>query len=256
MGPQPAIGSSMNLFDILQNAGGGNAWAKMAPHFGMTEEQVRKAAEAFLPAFSAGLKRSTADPLGLMELMRKLSVAEYFRAYQNPASAWSESAGKGNDALAFLFGSAEAARQIAQQASAFTGLDQDKLVELLPALAAVTLGGLAQQAAALNPMFAEIMKQQPPADRKKPGAKGPLDRYEEEQEERERAAAEKFSAAQADMMQSGLAAFQAGATAWQEAVGAMMKTAGGGAVTGAEKSPETEAPAKSSSASCSSRAFA
>jgi hypothetical protein len=231
----------MNLFEILEDAGGGSAWAKMAPHFGMTEEQVRQAAEAFLPAFSAGLKRSTADPLGLMELMRKLSVADYFRAYQNPASAWGQSAGKGNDALAFLFGSAEVARQIAQQASAFTGIDKGKLTELMPALAAVTLGGLAQQAAALNPMFAEFMKQQAPTDRKKPGAKGPLDRYEDEQDERERLAAEKLTAAQAEMMQAGLAAFQTGAAAWQEAVGAMMKNAGGGAVTGAEKSPAQEA---------------
>jgi hypothetical protein len=90
-------------------------------------------------------------------------------------------------------------------------------------------------------MFAELMKQQAPADRKKPGAKGPLDRYEEEQEERERAAGEKLAAAQAEMMQAGLAAFQTGAAAWQEAVGAMMKNAGGGAVTGAAESSETEA---------------
>jgi hypothetical protein len=42
------------------------------------------------------------------------------------------------------------------------------------------------------------------------------------------------------MMQAGLAAFQAGAGAWQQAMGEMMKTAGGGAVTGNAERPETE----------------
>jgi hypothetical protein len=231
----------MNLFELLQNAGGGKAWAEAASRFGLTEEQMRKAVEAFLPAFSAGLKRSTSDPLGLMEFMRRLSAADYFRAYENPASAWGESAGKGNDALAFLFGSAEAARQLAKQASAFTGIDQGRLTELLPTLATLTFGGLAHQAAAMNPIFAAMMQPSAAGAAKKSGAKGPLDRYEEEQEERERRAAEKLAGAQAEVMQAGLAAFQTGAAAWQEAVGAMMKTAGGGAVTGAKKSPEGDA---------------
>jgi len=231
----------MNLFDIMQAAGGGNAFAEMARRFGLTEEQTRRAVEAFLPAFSAGLKRSTSDPLGLMKFMRHLSVGDYMRAYQNPAFAWGAGKAKSDDALSFLFGSPEIAQQLAEQASAFTGIDQRKLAEMAPTLAAMTFGGLAQQAASMNPALKGMMDAFGDTPARTPKGKGPLDRYEEEQENRDRAAAEKAAAAQAEMMQTGLAAFQAGATVWQEAVGSMMKTTGGGVATGTAGSPEAKA---------------
>jgi hypothetical protein len=217
----------MNLFDIMRSAGGGNAFAALAPHYGLTEEQVAKAVEAFLPAFSAGLKRSAADPLGLMELMRRLSMGDYARAFENPGWAWREGRREGHDALAFLFGSPAAAEAIARQASAFTGIAQEKLAELLPALAAMMFGGLAQKSAAANPILDAMLKQFQ-ASAPKPGAsaKGPLDRYEEEQEKREQAAAD-LARTQAEMMQAGLAAFQAGTAAWQQAMGEAAKAAAG-----------------------------
>jgi hypothetical protein len=232
----------MNLFDIMRNAGGGNAFAALAPHYGLSEEQMRKAVEAFLPAFSAGLKRSTADPFGLMEFMRRLAIADYFRAYQDPAWAGGEGRKQGDDALAFLFGSPEVADALARQASAFTGIAQEKLSELLPTLAAMIFGGLASQATAMNPMLDGMLKKFR-AEPEKPAAKGPLDRYEEKAERREReaAAAAEAARAQADVMQAGLAAFQAGTAAVQETVAAMMKSAGGGAVTGGTQAPETKA---------------
>ena len=42
-------------------------------------------------------------------------------------------------------------------------------------------------------------------------------------------------------MQTGLAAFSAGASAWQETVASMMKTAGGGATPGETATPEAKA---------------
>src|SRR4051812_38603869 len=107
----------MNLFDIMREAGGGNAFAALAPHYGLSEEQVAKAVEAFLPAFSAGLKRSTADPFGWSEFMRRLATGDYLRAYQSPGFAWWHGGNEGEDALAFLFGSPEMTRTVAERAS-------------------------------------------------------------------------------------------------------------------------------------------
>ena len=217
----------MNLFDIMRAAGGGNAFAALAPDYGLTEEQVTKAIEAFLPAFSAGLKRSTADPLGLMELMRRLSMGDYTRAFENPGWAWREGRREGHDALAFLFGSPAAAEAIARQASVFTGIAQEKLAELLPAVAAMMFGGLAQKSAAANPILDAMLKQfQASEPKPAASAKGPLDRYEEEQQKREQAAAD-LARTQAEMMQAGLAAFQAGTAAWQQAMGEAAKAAAG-----------------------------
>lgn len=225
----------MNLFDIMRAAGGGSAFATLAPQYGLTEAQVARAVEAFLPAFSAGLKQSTADPLGLIEFMRKLSGADYLDAYRHPASIAAAGSGGGNDALRFLFGSQEVAQGIAKQANALTGIATEKLSALMPALAAMTLGGIANQAATANPVLDGMLKGFRTAPEKK-AEKGPLDRYEEEQERREKEAAEAVRK-QAELMQAGLAAFSAGAAAWQESVAAMLKSAGGGAPAGEMKTP-------------------
>lgn len=237
----------MNLFDIMRNAGGGNAFATMAPQYGLSAEQMAKAVEAFMPALSAGLKRSTSDPFGLMDFMRRASTADYSRAYQNPGWAWTDGKGQGDDALAFLFGSQQAADAIAQQAAVFTGIPKQKLAELLPALAAMSFGGLASQAATMNPVLDGMLKKFRAETSDKPAAKGPLDRYEEEQDKREREDAAKAEAARAqkEMVQAGLAAFKVGTEAWQETVAAMMKGAGGGAVAGEKQSPETTASGES-----------
>ena len=228
----------MNLFDIMRQAGGGNAFSALGAQYGLTEEQVAKAMQAFMPAFSAGLKQSTADPLGLADFMRRLATGGYGQAFGNPQWAFGAGRPQGEEALSFLFGSPDAARAIAAQAGAFTGLAPEKLAELLPAVAAMMFGGLAKQANAANPLLEAMLKQfhaALPGNAK--AAKGPLDRYEEEQAEREKGGPAR---AQEDMMKAGLAAFQAGTAAWQQTMGEMMKTAGGGAVTGTGERPEAK----------------
>jgi hypothetical protein len=230
----------MNLFEMMRAAGGGEAFRALAAQYGLSEEQVARAVEAFLPAFSAGLKRSTADPLGLMELMRRLAVGDMGQAYLHPERMFGPARREGDDALAFLFGSSEAARAVAKQASAFAGLTQEKLAELMPALAAMLFGGLAEQSRAANPVFDAMLKEFRADAGKKPAGKGPLDRYEEEQARKESEAAADLGRAQAEMLEAGLAAFQAGTAAWQKSMADMMKVAGGGAMTGDASRPETE----------------
>lgn len=220
----------MNLFDMMRQAGGGDAFSALARQYGLSEDQVAKAVQAFMPAFSAGLKQSTADPLGLMEFMRKLASGEGSRAYENPAFAWGAGQKQGQDAMKFLFGSPDAARAIACQAAAFTGLAPDKLQDLLPAVASMMFGGFAKQAAAANPMMESVMNQFRTAGGEGSRAeKGPLDRYEDEQASRE---PDGLARTQGEMMQAGLAAFQAGAAAWQKAVGEATSVVGS---SGAEK---------------------
>ena len=228
----------MNLFEIWRSAGGGNPYAALASHYGLSQEQMAKAVEAFLPAFSAGLKQSTADPLGMFELMRRMATGDWRRAYTEPAFAFGPGWRQGEEAMAFLFGSPAAARSVTEQAAAFSGLAQEKLRELMPALTAMMLGGLSSQAAAVNPMFDAMLKEfraggkAASSNQAKP--KGPLDRYEEEQEGREGGAAD-LAAMQEAMTKAGLAAFEAGTAAWRQA-GQVM---GGGALAGNASQPGT-----------------
>lgn len=227
----------MNLFEMMRQAGAGDAFSALARQYGLSEEQIARAVEAFMPAFSAGLKRSTADPLGAAEFMRKLASGDFLRAYDNPAFAPAAGRSGGDEALSFLFGSPDAAQAIARQAAGFTGLAQDKLQDILPALAAMMFGGFGKQAAAANPVFADMMEQfQTGGVGRGAAAKGPLDRLEEEQASRER---DDMARAQQDMMQAGLAAFQSGAAAWQKAVSDMAGVVGG---AGAGKAGESRNP--------------
>ena len=229
---KPAAEDAMNLFELMRAAGGGNAFSALAAQYGLSEDQVARAMQAFLPALSAGVQRSTDDPLGFLEFMRRLASGNYLKAYQNPGWAAATGRRQGEDALAFLFGSPEAARMLAGPAAAFTGLTQEKLAELLPPMAAMMFGGLAQQSAASNPFVEAMLKAFGADEPERRAAKGPLDRYEEQQAERQRAAAGDLGRAQGETMRSGLAAFQAGTEAWEKAVAEMTSTMRGVAPAG------------------------
>ena len=234
----------MSLFDIMQAAIGGEAFARTARQFGMSATQVEQAMGAFMPAFSAGLRTSTADPFGFAEFMRKLAAGDFARAYRQPDWAFGAGRKQGEEALAFMFGSPELVRALVEQASKATGLAQARLAEFLPGLAAMTFGGLATQGAARNPFLDAMMAQfAPPAAESEAAApgEGPLDRLEREQKARAASATAAMSHAQSETMKAGLAAMQAGTAAWQQAFGAMMKQAGV-AMPGGTKQDDAAAP--------------
>lgn len=213
----------MNLFDIMRSAGGGDAFSALAKQYGLTPEQISAAVGALMPGFSAGLRRSASDPFGLMQLMRTMALNDYARAYREPAWALTGGRREGDKALTLLFGSPEIADKTAELAAAYTGLAQDKLRELQVPLAAMMLGGIADQSRAGNPMLDAMLKSmRATPEEETPKGKGPLDRYEEEQAERERAAFAAPAQAMGEMAKAGLAAFEAGSAAWQKAAADML----------------------------------
>jgi len=234
----------MNLFDILQSAGGGEAFKALAGQYGMSEDEVRRAAEALLPAFSMGVRQGTASPTDLMAFLRGLATGDFARAYADPTALFGKRRSDAESALQMLFGSAAIAEAVSKQASLFSGLAEDKLRALMAPLAALALGGLAEQASTVNPLLDAMLKQFGAAaapSASKP--KGPLDRLEEEQARREAEASgiADIQLVQQQLIDSGLAAFQAGTLAWQQAMSDMMK---GVARGGAAGEPHTQFSAR------------
>jgi hypothetical protein len=221
----------MNLFEIMRHAGGGNGYGAFGPQFGLSDDQVAKAIQAFLPAFSTGLKRSTADPFGMVEFLQRLGMGQYAPYYLNPGHAAAQGRDDGLNVLALLFGSKEVSNAVAAQASAITGIAQQTLLQMLPAVAATMFGGLQQQAVTANPMLEAMLGHfagsTPP---RRPDEKGPLDRYEDEQEQTARrdATASPFAHVQTEAMQSGLSAMAATGVAWGEMMKTLMAGAAGG----------------------------
>jgi hypothetical protein len=133
-----------NLNDILQSAQGGQAINNLAQRFGISPEQAQAAVQALIPALSAGLAKCATDPGALGSIISALVDGTHQASFSNPGAAQSPAAvQKGNDALTQILGSSHIVQQIAQQASAVTGLRADLLVQMLPVIVSIVLGGLA-----------------------------------------------------------------------------------------------------------------
>ncbi len=180
----------MDLFDIMRAGGGGKAFQAMASQYGLQPDQVESAMEAFMPAFSTGLQRNTADPMGLLKFMQAISTGQHGNYYDDPQSAMSGlGIDEGNAILGHLFGSKDVSRAVAGQVNAATGIGQSILKQMLPTIASMMLGGLFKQSrGGGNPILETIVEQFTGGGASRQGspAKGPLDRYEEEQAEREK----------------------------------------------------------------------
>jgi hypothetical protein len=136
------------LFEMLMKANGGDAVNQMARQFGLNAQQVQSAWEALLPAFSMGLKRNAADPYGMGALMQSMVQNGHANYFQNAANAFNpQGIQAGNDILGQLFGSKDMSRAIAAQAAQATGIGQEILKQMLPAMASMMAGGMQQQMA-------------------------------------------------------------------------------------------------------------
>ena len=134
------------LIEMMMKAGGGEAMQNMARQFGLSQQQAMSAVEALLPAFSVGLKRNAADPMGLGAMMQTWASGNHANYFDNAAQAFNPAGiADGNNVLGQLFGSKDVSRAVAAQAAAATGIGTDILKQMLPAMASMLMGGLAKQ---------------------------------------------------------------------------------------------------------------
>jgi len=136
----------MPLFDMLNNADNGRAMELMARQYGLTQQQMQLATEALLPAFSQGLKRNASDPQGVGNFMQAMASGNHAGYFEDASSALSpDGMADGNNILGHLFGSKDLSRAVAAHAAQSTGIAQSILQQMLPALAAMIMGGLFKQ---------------------------------------------------------------------------------------------------------------
>ena len=133
-----------NLFEILRHAQGGGALDNVARQFGLSPDEARRAAEALMPAFTLGFRHSAvADPMGFARLFWQAGQPPVAQLFAQPAQAFSAQGRQQGEALVGqLFGSPAAGRQIASQAAAMTGLGNEVLRRMLPAIAGMIVTGV------------------------------------------------------------------------------------------------------------------
>ncbi|MGX9146436.1 DUF937 domain-containing protein [Mesorhizobium sp. 128a] len=134
------------LFDILAQAQNGNGMQALAQQYGLSMQQTQAAVAALLPAFSQGLQRNTADPYGLGAFMTAMASGQHAKYFEDVTRAFSpQGVNEGNGILGHLFGSKELSRAVASQAAQATGVSQQILQQMLPAIASMVMGGLFKQ---------------------------------------------------------------------------------------------------------------
>jgi len=154
-----------NLFDIMMQAQNGHAAETLARQFGLSRQQTEQAIALMMPAFSNGLKRNTADPLGLMNFMSALSSGQHKKYHDDPQQAFREEAiYEGNQILGHLFGSKDTSRAVADQVALVSGIGPAILKQMLPVVASMMMGGLFKGSTGngaggpMGEMLATIMK--------------------------------------------------------------------------------------------------
>ena len=184
-----------SLFDILAQAQNGNGMQALAQQFGLSMQQTQSAVEALLPAFSQGLRRNTADPYGLGAFMTAMASGQHAKYFEDATRAFSpQGLDEGNGILGHLFGSKDLSRAVASQAAQATGLSQQVLQQMLPAIASMMMGGLFKQTTnqmqaaggfggggnPLGEIIEQMMRQagggaQAPQQRQAPQSQSPMD---------------------------------------------------------------------------------
>lgn len=136
----------MDLLNILLNAGGGDAIKQLSENFGLSQDQTASAVSSLLPALGTGLARNAAQPGGLDTLLGALSSRKHELYLNSPDKLGSsEAIADGNGILGHILGTKEVSRGVARKAAAQTGIGEDVLKKMLPAVAGLAMGMLSKQ---------------------------------------------------------------------------------------------------------------
>jgi hypothetical protein len=146
MPPDLREASMFDFTEMMKHAQGGQAMLNLARHFGITPEQTSKVVEALMPAFIAGMQRQFSDPAASMKLMQAMfGQSGPTNPYFDPMAAFKpETVSQGEEMLGHFFGSKEVSKAVADHVANMTGIGQQILTSMMPVVAAMTAGGLAE----------------------------------------------------------------------------------------------------------------
>lgn len=136
----------MSILESIVGAGNGAAVDQLAAHFGLPREQTSDALATLMPALAAGLQKNMASQDGASSLVSALSSGHHEKYLENPSTLTEPSTREdGNAILGHVLGSKDVSRAVAARASEKTGVDTGILKQMLPMVAALTMGGLSRQ---------------------------------------------------------------------------------------------------------------
>jgi hypothetical protein len=136
----------MNAIDALLGNQAGGAVEQLGQQFGLNDAQTSAALGALLPAVASGFQRNASSHDGLDALLGALGSGQHGRYVDDLGSLGRPgTVDDGNGILGHIFGSKEVSREVAQRASAQSGVGADLLKRMLPVVAAMVMGAMAKQ---------------------------------------------------------------------------------------------------------------
>lgn len=140
------------LFDMMLKSQNGAAMDMLSRQFNLAQEQSAKAMAALMPAFSAAFKRSSANPYDFKSLMDAAASGNYARYFEDFGKAFTpQGMAAGNTILERIFGSTELTSAIAAEAAKMSGIGQDVMRQIMPAVAGALTGGIFKQMTGQGP---------------------------------------------------------------------------------------------------------
>jgi hypothetical protein len=138
----------MSLIDMLLSSAGGDTVRQIGNRLGVDDAKLRSVLGQVVPALAGGIQNNLGRNQGLESLRQALSGGNHGRYLEDPTALGDPSAiHEGNQILGHLLGSKDASRDVAGQASAATGVDAGVIKQLLPIVAAATMGALSKHTA-------------------------------------------------------------------------------------------------------------
>ena len=139
----------MRILDHLTGAQGGQntspAIGNVAGAFGISPSDAKAALDAIVPELAHSIERNTLNRGGLADLVSALGKVNPARTLDKGADlAAPDVSTNGIDLLEQIFGSKDKSRSVAARVARQTGLGDDLIKKMLPAVAAMTIAALAK----------------------------------------------------------------------------------------------------------------
>lgn len=164
----------MNLKNLLDDTPGASPVASIATAFGVDPEKAAPAIQILTQALADRVERNTLSRGGLADIIDLVARPGTGRALGDPQALTSpEVANAGNSVLDVLLGSKHASRGVAARAARASGIDEETMKKMLPAVASTLMGALqAKTMPQIEKSVAALAGSPLPL----PGEKGPIPR--------------------------------------------------------------------------------
>lgn len=137
----------MNILEILTAGQGGEVVGNLARSFGLDREQSAAVLGAVVPELTRAMERNSFNRGGIADLVATLGQADYQTVLAPGTPLGSpEVQSSGIDVLDTVLWSKDRSRGLAHRAARASGVDEALIRQMLPAIAALVMGGLSSKA--------------------------------------------------------------------------------------------------------------